>query len=135
MKFVRPGPSPAAPFVEATRAPSLSAPSNASGREGDEIEQRVDAVGMAVPDGGDDVAVTVEVLGDAELAQVVGVPGERRSDDRGTGAGSELDGKAADAAGRADDQDRVSLGERERIDGRECGDTCEWGHTRGGEVE
>jgi hypothetical protein len=39
---------------------------------------------VAVADGGDDVAVTVEVLGDAELAQVLGVLRERPSDDRGT---------------------------------------------------
>ena len=79
--------------------------------------------------------VTVEVLGNAELAQVVSVLRERRSDDRGTGAGGELDGEAADAAGRADDQNRFSLGERERVDGRECGDASERGDAGRGEVE
>ena len=50
-----------------------------SRRIGDKIEQCVDAVRVAVADGGDDVAVTVELLADAELEQVVGVLGERRS--------------------------------------------------------
>jgi hypothetical protein len=36
---------------------------------------------VAVADGGDDVAVTVELLGDAEFVQEVGVLRERRSDD------------------------------------------------------
>ena len=90
---------------------------------------------MRLADGGDDVAFAVEYFGDAEFAQVVGVLRERRSDDRGTGAGGELDGEAADAAGRADDQDRFSLGKRERIDGRECGDASEWSHTGRGDVE
>jgi hypothetical protein len=90
---------------------------------------------VAVADRGDDVAVTVEVLGDAEFVQVVGVLGGRRSDDRGPGSGSELDGEAADAAGRADDQDRFSLGEPERVDARECRDASDWRDAGRGEVD
>jgi hypothetical protein len=90
---------------------------------------------MAVASGGDDIAVSLETLGDTELAQVVGILLERRRNDRGTGAGGELHGEAADAAGRADDQDRLSLGERERVDGRECGEASERGDTGRGEVE
>ena len=90
--------------------------------------------GRAVADGGDDVASTVDLLGDAELAQVVGVLRERRSDDRGTGEGGELDGETADTACRAHDQDRLSLRESE-LNGGECGDASEWGDARRGEVE
>ena len=43
-------------------------------------------------------------LADAELAQVRLVRGESGGDDGGAGAGGELDGEAADASGRADDQ-------------------------------
>jgi hypothetical protein len=90
---------------------------------------------MAVASGGDDVAVTVETLGDTKLAQVVGVLLERRRDDRDTGAGGELHGEATDAAGRADDQEGFSLGESERVGGRECGDASERGDTGRGDIE
>jgi hypothetical protein len=45
-----------------------------------------------------------------------------RSDDRGTGARGELDGEAANTATSTDDQNCFSLGERERLYGRECRD-------------
>jgi len=78
------------------------------------------------------VAASVEALGDTELAQILAILRERRSDDRRTGAGGELHGKAADAAGRAHDQDGFSLGERERVEGRERGDAGSGEVDRGG---
>jgi hypothetical protein len=43
--------------------------------------------------------------------------------------------KAADAAGRADDQDRVAVGQFERIDSHDRGDAGEWRGAGGGEVD
>jgi hypothetical protein len=79
---------------------------------------------MALADSGNHVAVSVEMLGDAVVAQVVRVLGERLSDHCGVGASGELNGEVAYATRRADDQDGVSLGERECIDRRERGDAC-----------
>ena len=56
------------------------------------------------------------------IAQVLVVLGQRGREDRGAGTRGELDGEAADAAGRADHEHRVALGERERVDGGEGGD-------------
>jgi hypothetical protein len=81
----------------------------------DEVEHRVEAVGVLVAHGGGQVTVAGQQLADAERAQVGLVLGECGRDDGGAGAGGELDGEAADAAGRADDQDRVAVGKFERL--------------------
>ena len=57
MTLVRPGPSPAALVADETRPPSLSAASYVPGREVDEVDDRVDAVGVALADGGDHVGI------------------------------------------------------------------------------
>ena len=69
-------------------------------RVGDELEQGVDAVGVALAHGRRDVALARDQLADAEVAQVLLVLGQGGSDDRRAGVGGELDGEAADAAGR-----------------------------------
>ena len=56
----------------------------------------------------------VELLGDAERAQVVAVLGERRCNHRGADAGWSHS-EAADATGRTDDQDGLPLRERQRV--------------------
>jgi hypothetical protein len=66
-----------------------------------QVEDRVEAVGVALAGGRGEVAVAGQQLADAELAQVGLVLGQRRGDDGGAGTGGELDGEAADAAGRA----------------------------------
>jgi hypothetical protein len=63
---------------------------------------------VALPDGCRHVAVTVDPLGHAEIAQVRLVIGSRGSDDRGPGARGKLDGEAADATGRADGEHDVA---------------------------
>lgn len=70
-------------------------------RVGDEVEQRVDAVGEALAVRGDDVAPARDDLADAEAAEELLVLGQRRRDDRGAGLGGELDREAADAASGA----------------------------------
>jgi hypothetical protein len=109
MTLVRPGPSPAAPGGEASRPRFLQEGCGVAG-EGDEVEDRVEAVEVALARGCGEVAVAGQQLADAELAQAGLVFGQRRGDDGGAGAGGELDGDAADAAGRADDQHRVAVG-------------------------
>ena len=52
----------------------------AVGRVGDELDQRVDAVGVALANRRGDVAVARDEVGDAEAEQVVLVLGQRRGD-------------------------------------------------------
>jgi hypothetical protein len=82
-----------------------------------------------------EVGVARKDLADAQVFQVFLVFGQSRSDNPRAGVGCELDGEAADASGRTDGQDGYSFGERERVDGRECGDAGEWGDAGRGEVE
>jgi hypothetical protein len=100
MTLVRPGPSPAAPVGEATRA-GLERGVVGAGCVVDEVEQRVDAAGHQVTDEFGDVAVTREHVADAELAQERLILGQRRTEDAGAGTRGELDGQAADPSGRA----------------------------------
>ena len=80
---------------------------------------------MLVAHGGGEVAVAGQQFAEAELAQVGLVLGECRRDDGCAGAGRELDGEAADAARRADDQHRVPVGEVERVEREQGGDAGE----------
>jgi hypothetical protein len=93
-----------------------------AGRVVDEVEQRVDAVGEALAHGGDDAALARDDLRDAEAAEVLLVLRQRGSDHGGARRGRQLDGEAADAAGRAGHEQHVALVEVERVDGGHGGD-------------
>jgi hypothetical protein len=64
---------------------------------------------VALADGGGDVGVARQNVGDAEPAQVVLVPEQARGEDGRAGRGGELDGDTANAAGGAGDQHRVAV--------------------------
>jgi DNA-binding MarR family transcriptional regulator len=74
-------------------------------------------------------------VADAELAQEGLVIGQRGRDDVRACARGELHGQAADTAGRADDQQHVALGERERVDERQRRDASQRRGACGREVD
>ena len=107
----------------------------AVGRVGDEVESASTPSGWRSRTAATMSPCAVEHLGHAEAAQVVLVFGESRGDDGGAGVDGELDGEAADAAGRAHDQQAVAFGELERVDRRERGDAGQRGCTGRGALE
>ena len=76
---------------------------------------------MRLADRGGDVDIPVEQLRGAQLSQIVVIFGERRRDYVRARRGCQLHGEAPDASGRADDEDRVALGESEGVDARDGG--------------
>src|SRR5215207_1830354 len=108
MMLKRPGPSPAAPSVEASRPPSLNSDASGVG----ETTSRI----ASTPSGRKSRSTTSRT---AQPVEVVTVLGERRSDHVRACCSRELDEEAADAAGRSDDQNGLALSRRERVEGRE----------------
>ena len=110
-------------MVDASRPLSFS--SEASGVCGDDVHDRVDPVGMGFPYCCRDVRVPIDELRDAEPAQVVLVLGKRRGDHVRARLSGELDEEAADASGGPDDEDGLSFGGRQRVEGSDRADRRE----------
>ena len=91
-------------------------------RLGYDIQDRIDAIGMALTHCRREVGVPVEELTNPDPAQVVAILGERGSDHiRARGSG-ELDEEGADATGGADDEHGLARCGRQRVKGRDRSD-------------
>src|SRR5215217_472841 len=71
---------------------------------GDEVQEGLYTIRVALVHERSDVGVTIEYLADAKLSQVFLVLGQCRSDNRRAGFGGKLDGEAAHASVRPHDQ-------------------------------
>src|SRR5215212_6517592 len=102
---------------------------------GDEVQEGLYAIRVALVHERSDIGVTLEYLADAELSQVFLVLGQCRSDNRRAGVGGELDGEATNASVRPHDQDCVALGDAKCVQGTQGGDRGHRGGAGAGGVD
>src|SRR5215208_321797 len=105
------------------------------GGVGDEVEESLDALRVALVHERGDVGVARKDLADAQVFQVFLVFAQRRSDNPRAGVGCELDGEAADASVRPHDQDCVALGDAKCVYSSKGGDRGQRGGAGAGGVD